>query len=50
MTTSSAPEPVPVPTRMLLPGDQEWSRHRTPDGWTYEVGLPAYRNGPGMRA
>ncbi|PLW65991.1 hypothetical protein C0036_25065 [Streptomyces sp. DJ] len=52
MTTSSAPEPVPVPIRVLLPGDQEvvarlWCRRQRPDGWRYEVGLPAYRNGPG---
>ncbi|MCX4734557.1 DUF6233 domain-containing protein [Streptomyces sp. NBC_01363] len=52
MTTSSAPEPVPVPIRVLLPGDQEvvahlWSRRQAPDGWLYEVGLPSYRNGPG---
>lgn len=52
MPTSSAPEPLPVPIRVLLPGDQEvvahlWSRRQTPDGWRYEVGLPAYRNGPG---
>lgn len=51
MTTSSAPEPVPVPTRVLLPGDQEvvahlWSRRQAPNGWRYEVGLPAYRNEP----
>lgn len=51
MPTSSAPEPLPVPIRVLLPGDQEvvarlWSRRQTPDGWRYEVGLPAYRNGP----
>ncbi|MGK3110652.1 DUF6233 domain-containing protein [Streptomyces sp. WAC05858] len=52
MTTSSAPELVPVPIRVLLPGGQEvvahlWSRRQAPDGWRYEVGLPAYRNGPG---
>ncbi|WP_051821607.1 endonuclease domain-containing protein [Streptomyces sp. NRRL F-5065] len=52
MTTPSAPEPVPVPIRVLLPGDQEvvahlWSRRQARDGWRYEVGLPAYRNGPG---
>ncbi|MGW1412281.1 DUF6233 domain-containing protein [Streptomyces sp. NPDC002403] len=52
MTTSSAPEPVPMPIRVLLPGDQEvvahlWSRRQLPDGWLYEVGLPSYRNGPG---
>lgn len=52
VTTSSAPEPVPVPIRVLLPGDQEvvaqlWSRRQARDGWRYEVGLPAYRNGPG---
>lgn len=52
MTTSSAPEPVPVPIRVLLPGDQAvvaylWSRRQARDGWRYEVGLPAYRNGPG---
>lgn len=52
MPTSSAPEPLPVPIRVLLPGDQEvvarlWSRRQTPGGWRYEVGLPAYRNGPG---
>ncbi|MFD4543611.1 hypothetical protein [Streptomyces bauhiniae] len=52
MTTSSASEPpVSVPIRVLLPGDREvvahlWSRRQTPDGWWYEVGLPAYRNGP----
>ncbi|MGW1659174.1 DUF6233 domain-containing protein [Streptomyces atratus] len=51
MTTSSTPEPVPVPIRVLLPGDQEvvahlWSRRQPRDGWLYEVGLPAYRNGP----
>ncbi|GAB1339830.1 hypothetical protein ACE1SV_64200 [Streptomyces sp. E-15] len=48
----SAPEPVPVPIRVLLPGDQEvvahlWSRRQARDGWRYEVLLPAYRNGPG---
>ncbi|WP_331756546.1 DUF6233 domain-containing protein [Streptomyces sp. NBC_01568] len=52
MTTSSAPEPVPVPIRVLLPGDQEvvahlWAKRQVHDGWLYEVGLPAYRNGPG---
>ncbi|MFF5257177.1 hypothetical protein ACFY4K_34885 [Streptomyces leeuwenhoekii] len=52
MTTSSASEPVPVPIRVLLPGDQEvvarlWSRRQARDGWRYEVDLPAYRNGPG---
>lgn len=52
VTTSSAPEPVPVPIWVLLPGDQEvvahlWSRRQLRDGWLYEVGLPAYRNGPG---
>jgi hypothetical protein len=52
MTMSSAPEPVPI--RVLLPGDQEvvahlWSRRQAPDGWRYEVGLPAYRNGPNGR-
>ncbi|MER7827010.1 DUF6233 domain-containing protein [Streptomyces sp. NPDC096097] len=53
MTTSSAPsEPVPVPIRVLLPGDQDvvgrlWSKRQVRDGWLYEVGLPAYRNGPG---
>nr|MDT0521267.1 DUF6233 domain-containing protein [Streptomyces sp. DSM 41633] len=52
MTTSSAPEPVPVPIRVLLPGDQEvvahlWAKRQVRDGWLYEVGLPAYRNGPG---
>lgn len=41
-----------VPIRVVLPVDQEvvarlWSRRQTPDGWRYEVGLPAYRNGPG---
>lgn len=51
VTTPSAPEPVPVPIRVLLPGDQEvvahlWSRRQARDGWRYEVGLPAYRNGP----
>ena len=51
MTTSFAPKLVPVPIRVLLPGDQEvvahlWSRRQAPDGWRYEVGLPAYRNGP----
>jgi hypothetical protein len=51
-TTPSSPEPVPVPIRALLPGDQEvvahlWSRRQARDGWRYEVGLPAYRNGPG---
>ncbi|MFH8520162.1 hypothetical protein ACH4CE_34800 [Streptomyces gelaticus] len=51
MTTLSAPEPVPVPIRVLLPGDQEvvahlWSRRQVRDGWRYEVGLPAYSNGP----
>jgi hypothetical protein len=40
-----------VPIRVLLPGDQEvvahlWSRRQARDGWRYEVGLPAYRNGP----
>lgn len=44
--------PRPVPIRVLLPGDQEvvahlLSRRQTRDGWRYEVGLPAYRNGPG---
>ncbi|MFC9626278.1 DUF6233 domain-containing protein [Streptomyces sp. NPDC056930] len=24
-----------------------WSRRQLRDGWLYEVGLPAYRNGPG---
>jgi hypothetical protein len=52
MTTYCASEPVPVPIRVLLPGDQEvvahlWSRRQAPGGWRYEVGLPAYRNGPG---
>ncbi|MFG2631295.1 DUF6233 domain-containing protein [Streptomyces sp. NPDC048473] len=52
MTKSSAPEPVPMPIRVLLPGDQEvvahlWSRRQLRDGWLYEVGLPSYRNGPG---
>ncbi|MFJ8664032.1 hypothetical protein [Streptomyces sp. NPDC093795] len=51
VTTSSAPEPLQVPIRVLLPGDQEvvarlWSRRQTPDGWRCEVGLPAYCNGP----
>ncbi|MER6504444.1 DUF6233 domain-containing protein [Streptomyces sp. NPDC001455] len=52
MTTSSAPEPVPVRIRVLLPGNQEvvarlCSRRQVRDGWRYEVGLPAYSNGPG---
>lgn len=52
MMPFSTPEPVPVPIRVLLPRDQEvvahlWSRRQVPDGWRYEVGLPAYRNGPG---
>ncbi|MET4922988.1 hypothetical protein P3L51_11605 [Streptomyces sp. PSRA5] len=52
MTTSSAPEPISVPIRVLLPGDQEvvahlWSRRQLRDGWLYEVGPRAYRNGPG---
>ncbi|MGW2103133.1 hypothetical protein ACWCPX_36725 [Streptomyces olivaceoviridis] len=52
MTPFSTPEPVPVPIRVLLPGDQEVVAHlrfgrQVPDGWRYEVGLPAYRNGPG---
>ncbi|MFF5968816.1 hypothetical protein ACFY64_35025 [Streptomyces collinus] len=53
MKTSSASEPELVPIR-VLPGDQEvvahpWSRRQAPDGWRYEVGLPAYRNGPNAR-
>lgn len=37
MTMSFTPEPVPVPIRVLLPGDQEvvahlWSRRQAPDG------------------
>ncbi|WP_424864051.1 hypothetical protein [Streptomyces sp. MMS24-I29] len=49
MTTPS--EPAAVPVRVLLPGGQEvvahlWSRRQTHEGWRYEVGLPAYRNGP----
>ncbi|MFI9588321.1 DUF6233 domain-containing protein [Streptomyces sp. NPDC052236] len=41
-----------MPIRVLLPGDQEvvahlWSRRQLRDGWLYQVGLPAYRNGPG---
>lgn len=52
MSTSSGQEPVPVPIRVLLPGDQAvvahlWSKRQVRDGWLYEVGLPAYRNGPG---
>lgn len=36
----------------MLPGDQEVVARLRPkrqvlDGWLYEVGLPAYRNGPG---
>ncbi|MER8097876.1 hypothetical protein [Streptomyces goshikiensis] len=52
MTTSSdLSDPVPVPIRVLLPGDREvvahlWSKRQVRDGWLYEVGLPAYRNGP----
>jgi hypothetical protein len=42
---------VPVHIRVLLPGEQVvahlWSRRRPSDGWLYEVGLPACRNGPG---
>ncbi|MEU2564967.1 DUF6233 domain-containing protein [Streptomyces longispororuber] len=54
MSTSPSPAPdlVPVPIRVLLPGDQEvvarlWAKRQVIDGWLYEVGLPAYRNGPG---
>ncbi|MFF5859844.1 DUF6233 domain-containing protein [Streptomyces sp. NPDC012751] len=52
MPSAPEPVPVPVPIRVLLPGDQEvvahlWSRRQARDGWRYEVGLPAYRNGPG---
>ncbi|MFH8642717.1 hypothetical protein OHU17_35465 (plasmid) [Streptomyces goshikiensis] len=53
MTSSSAPsEPVTVPIRVLLPGDQDvvghlWSKRQVRDGWLYEVGLPAYLNGLG---
>ncbi|MCQ4045774.1 hypothetical protein ACFOSC_19570 [Streptantibioticus rubrisoli] len=54
MTTSSAPELVQVPIRVLLHGDQEVVAHLSSprqlrDGWLYEVGLPAWRNGPNRR-
>ncbi len=52
VTTPSSSEPIPVPVRVLPSGGQEvvahlWSRRQARDSWRYEVGLPAYRNGPG---
>ncbi|MFE3144336.1 DUF6233 domain-containing protein [Streptomyces scopuliridis] len=43
---------TPVQVRVVLPDGQAvvarlWSRRQLHDGWRYEVGLPAYRNGPG---
>jgi hypothetical protein len=48
MTTSSDSY-TPVPVRVVLPDGQEvvarlYARRQVPDGWLYDVGLPAYRN------
>lgn len=49
VTTPSDDQAVPVPVRLLLPDGQEivarlWRRRQLPDGWRYEVGIPAYTN------
>ncbi|MEW2266113.1 hypothetical protein ACGF5T_30565 [Streptomyces sp. NPDC047853] len=54
--SDAAPEPAPVPVRVVLPADpvlghpeQEvvarlWRRRQTEAGWLYLVGLPSYRD------
>ncbi|MFG2097313.1 DUF6233 domain-containing protein [Streptomyces sp. NPDC048612] len=47
--TTTPPDGLPVPVRVVLPDGQEvaarlWARRETPRGWLYEVGLPVYRN------